>query len=134
MNNLAKKYAQALFESIEKKEDKKEIEVILDNFVKELVKNNKESQLKQIIDQFNYLWNKNKKVTEAKIISAQKLDKKIIDNLKKYIKEKTNSNEVEIIEDIDKEIKGGIILHFDGKIIDLSLKNKLLLLKNTLNS
>lgn len=60
-------------------------------------------------------------VTSAEVVTAQKLDDKLIVQLKGVLKEKLN-RDIEIKTMEDKEIIGGIILRFGSLRLDLSFK------------
>jgi F-type H+-transporting ATPase subunit delta len=77
--------------------------------------------------------NKIKKQEDVEVISAVKLDDKTISTIEKKISSKLNMK-VSINNIIDQSILGGIIIHVQDYVIDLSLKGKLEGLKENLES
>ncbi len=128
-----RQYAQSLLESVKEK-DNKEAKKIIKNLADVLMANNQKSQLGKIIRNFNSLWNKEKNIVEAEIISAEELNKKTLEILKKIIQEKTGSGyTIELSEKIDKNIKGGFIIRLGDKILDASLAGRIRELEKTIN-
>jgi F-type H+-transporting ATPase subunit delta len=127
-----KKYALALYESVALEEGA--IENLLKNFVKILVKNNDLSKAKKIEIEFNKIWNKKKGIVDANIISAKKTDKETLEIIENYIKKISGSPNVNMQEEIDKNMIGGIIIKYEDKILDGSLRTSLKTLKEKLSA
>ncbi len=118
-----KQYASLLYDLTEGKSEK-EISSALQKFSNLLKKNNHLSKLSLILEEFNTIWNKKKNIVEANIFSAREIDsdlKKIIIN---YIKKSSGASEVVLGEEIDSDILGGVVIKYQDKIIDNSLKNR----------
>jgi F-type H+-transporting ATPase subunit delta len=127
-----KKYALALYESVALEEGA--IENLLKNFVKILVKNNDLSKAKKIEIEFNKIWNKKKGIVDANIISAKKTDQETLEIIENYIKKISGSPNVNMQEEIDKDMIGGIIIKYEDKILDGSLRTGLKTLKEKLSA
>jgi F-type H+-transporting ATPase subunit delta len=127
-----KKYALALYESVALEEGA--IENLLKNFVKILVKNNDLSKAKKIEIEFNKIWNKKKGIVDANIISAKKTDQETLEIIENYIKKISGSPNVNMQEEIDKNMIGGIIIKYEDKILDGSLRTSLKTLKEKLSA
>lgn len=127
-----KKYALALYESVALEEGS--IENLLKNFVKILAKNNDLSKAKKIEIEFNKIWNKKKGIVDANIISAKKTDKETLEIIENYIKKISGSPNVNMQEEIDKDMIGGIIIKYEDKILDGSLRTSLKTLKEKLSA
>lgn len=127
-----KKYALALYESVALEEGA--IENLLKNFVKILAKNNDLSKAKKIEIEFNKIWNKKKGIVDANIISAKKTDKETLEIIENYIKKISGSPNVNMQEEIDKDMIGGIIIKYEDKILDGSLRTSLKTLKEKLSA
>jgi F-type H+-transporting ATPase subunit delta len=127
-----KKYALALYESVALEEGA--IENLLKNFVKILVKNNDLSKAKKIEIEFNKIWNKKKGIVDANIISAKKTDQETLEIIENYIKKISGSPNVNMQEEIDKDMIGGIIIKYEDKILDGSLRTSLKTLKEKLSA
>ncbi len=132
MRISSKQYAQALLETLKQEEDKKNIDKILDQFVQVLAQNNDLSQKEQILRVFNRIWNREKGIVEAEIISAYPVSKELSKKLKEVINKEVGDKQVFIKEKTDSSIKGGVVIKFDDKIIDASLKERVKQLKNHL--
>jgi F-type H+-transporting ATPase subunit delta len=127
-----KKYALALYESVALEEGS--IENLLKNFVKILAKNNDLSKAKKIEIEFNKIWNKKKGIVDANIISAKKTDQETLEIIENYINKISGSPNVNMQEEIDKNMIGGIIIKYEDKILDGSLRTSLKTLKEKLSA
>ncbi len=116
-------YAMALHETVEESPEGK-MEMIVKNFVKVVFNNGDGNKIDDIIFQFNKVWNKKHDITEAEIVTARKIDKKLTERVKQYILQKTNAKTIDIKENIDEKILGGIIIKYDDYITDFSLTKK----------
>ena len=125
-------YAQALFELLKQKKEPQESQVIIDNFVAILIKNNDAYKLEKIISNFKELWNKEFLVVQAEINSFYELDVATEKILLDYIKKMSNAKTVELEKIINKDILGGVVIKYSDKIFDASLKTSLIKLKETL--
>ena len=124
-------YATALYESAKGK-SQSEINGILANFVKVLAKNNQVKNIDSIISKFKEIWNKKEGIVEAEIVSREKLNSKLVNQLVSYIGKKYKSEKVEIIEKIDSNIKGGIIVKVGDEVMDGSISGQLKRLNSSL--
>lgn len=128
-----KQYAEALYESVREK-SKKEIEQILDNFVKVLIVNSDTFKAESIMNEFNKVWNNKEGIVEAKILTAKKLDKKTLSLLNSYLMEILKVKKVNIQASEDEKLLGGVIIKYNDKILDGSIKTKLNTLGNKLKN
>jgi len=119
-----KQYALSLFESLKDK-DKKEAEEIIKKFAQVLVDNNQASQVEKIISYFSNLWGKENGLVEAEIVSARKLDNKVVKLLNDYIVRLSDAKKVSIEERVDPNIIGGVVIKYGDKIMDNSLKTEI---------
>ena len=128
-----KQYASALYESAKGK-SQKEINSAISNFVKILAKNNKIKNVSSIINKFREIWNKKEGIVEAEVATSRKLESSQVHKVESFIKEKYRAEKVEIIEKIDSNIKGGIIVRVGDEVMDGSVSRSLKELKNKLAS
>lgn len=128
MKISAKKYAQTLYELTEGK-NKKEIELVLENFVKVLVSNRDTGKTDEVIEQFQEIWNRKNQIVEAKAVTSTSADKDTLGVVKDYIKNSTQAEEVILDYDVDENILGGVIMRYKDKVIDASLANQVKQLK-----
>jgi F-type H+-transporting ATPase subunit delta len=133
MKVSAKQYATVLLESLEGK-DEKQIGETLKKFAAVLRANNHLSLLGGIIRFFNEAWDKKNNTVEAEIVTARIISKEAIAELEKFIKARAGSDKVEMSETIDPSLLGGVVLRYGNKSLDLSLKDKLVKLKESLVS
>ena len=133
MKASAEQYARVLLETLEGKSEKEAKKIIAD-FVVVLGKNRELNQEKEIIEFFQNIWDKEHGELPAELLSARSLDKTSKDSVVDYIKDKTEAKKVILEEKINKDIIGGFILRYNGKIIDGSLRNSLNQLKLKISS
>jgi len=86
-----------------------------------------------IYNKFVLLVNKIKTQIMVEVVSAIKLDDKLMKEIKKNIDEKTNLD-TRLKNVVDKNIIGGLLIKIGDKIIDLSVKSKINDLKTRLHS
>jgi len=128
MKITSRQYAQALYD-LTKDKQLAEIKQITKKFVELLINNRDLSKAKEISNRFQKIWLREENIVEANIVSARKLDKDVIKSVSDYIKKTTKAKELIIKEDIDKNILGGVIIKYQDKIMDGSIKTKLIELK-----
>ena len=132
MKFSARQYAQALYEAVASTSSK-DLNQVLDNFVKVLVENNDLRLFDEIAKEFHKTELKSKGVTEAEVISARPLnaenEKQILDVLNEYVKGK-----VELRNNLDENLVGGVVIQVDDLMIDASVKNGLEQLRNELST
>jgi F-type H+-transporting ATPase subunit delta len=124
-------YAQVLYEATKGKSHD-EINSVLSDFLKVLVKNNKLKNINLIIKKFDDVWNKEEGIVEAEITSREELSHQLINILTKKIQDKYRAREVLINNKIDKNIKGGIIIQIGDEVLDSSVAGQLKRLKSKL--
>lgn len=123
MSNLSKKqYAKILKNLVD---DAGEIEVVSDLFFEFVQKTTSLAAMHGILEEYKKL-NERKKVS---VTSKTKLDNEI----KKEIESAFGEN-IEIIEQVDPEMIGGIKIQTETHIFDASVTNQLQSLKQKLNS
>ncbi len=132
MKISAKQYALALYESIDGKE-KKDLDKILDNFVREIMNAGFYSKVDLILEKFHEIWNEKNNEVEAKIVSARELEKVEQDLVLKMLKEKTRAQKISLDMKVDPLIIGGMKIEYNGKVLDMSFREKLKQLKIELN-
>lgn len=135
MKITPKQYGEALYQAVKGlpagKAGKKDSQVKsgIENFIKVLVSNNDISKLDKIVEQFGKIWNREESIVEAEITSARELDKKIIKLLNGYIAELSEAEKIILKQSVNKNILGGVIIKYEDKVLDGSLRMKLEALK-----
>jgi len=131
MKVTPKEYAVGLFNSIYGK-DGGEVKNIINKFVNLLIKNNDLSKSGKISEIFSSLWNEAEEVVESEVITAKKLDGESIETLKDFLIKQSYAKKVTIKEKIDRNILGGMIIRYNDKVLDKSLKTKIKNLSNSI--
>ncbi len=126
--NNYKDYAAALYEVTK---DLKEADVYeaLQEFVKLLVRDNKLKKAPLILEHFEKIYQRENGIIPLKVITAKLLAEK---NKNKIIS--VFGGKVELVESIDPDIVGGVIITAEDIILDGSIKKQLQLLKTQLTA
>lgn len=119
-------YARALYQVLEEAE-KNDTETYIQNLNHILLKNNDLNLMDKIIEKFDEIDKKKKGILKIKISSAKKLDNHEIERLKRLMNSK-----VEIKENIDRDLIGGLKIEIGDLLIDGSIKTKINQLKQNL--
>lgn len=131
MKITSKQYAQTLYDFTDG-QSQSEIEKSVADFARHIYKNRKLKLAEKIIEQFGKIYNKEKNIIEAEVVSRQKLDEAFVKKVKHYIKEKYQAKEVVLKNIIDESVKGGMIVKVGDEVIDNSVRERLNELKNIL--
>jgi F-type H+-transporting ATPase subunit delta len=128
----AKKYAISLYEAtLGVKEPG--LPVMMDNFVKLLIKNNAFSQAPKIMVAFDEYAKEKEGILDVEARSAKPLaqteKEKVIHHLQTALNKKIHLKEI-----VDHKLIGGIVLHYQDTVIDGSIKKRLEVLKENLIS
>ena len=132
MKITIKQYAQSLYEVLAEIESEADVKVALNNFVKLLSARRSLNKTGKIIAEFEKIWNREQGIVEGELVSAKKLDNGIIELLNCHIVKLLSIKEVNLANQIDKNILGGFIVKVGDTVIDGSVKNQLNNLKNKL--
>ena len=124
MKISTKQYAQALYELTLGKSES-EVGIVVEKFVKELVKNNQTKSATKIIDNFNNIYNRENGIIEAEIESREQLQTEVLEKIEKYLIKKYNAKQIILNKKINHEIKGGVIIKAGDEITDLSVAGSL---------
>ena len=123
-----KQFAQALYESVKDKK-KSEAKTILQSFVVLLHKEGAMSRAEQIMKEFVGLFNKEEGIVSAQVKSLNKLEKRSRVQVENFVQELTKSKTVELSEEEDKTVLGGLVIKYGDKILDGSLRTRVSRLK-----
>lgn len=118
--------------TIDAKERKQIIESIFDevvskeitNFLYILIDKRRIGQIKGIISSFEKICDENNGVTNGEIVSAVPLNDIQLERFEKETSTLLNKK-VKLGNSIDESILGGVVIYFDGKLIDASLRGRL---------
>ena len=121
MKLTAKNYAKILYLStIDLPKEK--LENVIKNFIKLLIKNNSLNLIEEIINEFKRYFEKEKGIVRLKIISAFSLDHQIVEKALTFLDIKKELANIEL--QVDKNLIGGLVLKFDDKILDISVRSQ----------
>ena len=124
MKITAKQYAESLYEAVQDKNNS-QIKNSINNFFSILIQNNDIAKAEEIAKEFEKIWNTEQGIIEAEVVSAKELNNKIVKLLNNYIAELSGSEKVILNQKINKDILGGVIIKYEDKILDGSLRAKL---------
>jgi len=105
---------------IAKKIFSKKIEPLSLNFLDLIANNGREEVFQEIVKRFINLYDEVRGVEVARVISAVKLDKKILSRIQKHVAALTGKD-IEIVEEINEDIIGGYILKIGDYQYDASV-------------
>jgi F-type H+-transporting ATPase subunit delta len=131
MKVTASQYANTLYELTDGK-SKQEVDGVIAGFLKVVQKNNQLKMAGKIIEKFNAIYNQKNGIVEAEITSREMLDEDVSNKLRNYVSTKYKAKEVVLINKIDDQIKGGIIIKVGDEILDASVANRVAMLKKEL--
>ncbi|MBP5426478.1 MAG: ATP synthase F1 subunit delta [Clostridiales bacterium] len=99
------------------------------NFVKLLIDKDCIKFLSSIEKSYNKLYNDYHNIIELRVTSALELDEAEIQAIKRKYKEKFCDFDIDVINVVDKSIIGGIRIEYKDRVIDATLRTKLMNLK-----
>jgi len=128
-----RQYAQSLFEATSDK-DGKALAAALKNFVVILNRDRVLNKASEIIKCFQEICDQATGEMAVEVTTARALNKSSQDLIVNYLKSRTDAKKINLSSIIDKSLIGGFILRYDSKVIDGSLKNSLVTLKNKISN
>jgi len=128
-----KQYAESLYEAISGKSDQ-EIKKSIHNFGLILMRQNDLNRGTEIIESFQKLWDKEHGELSAELDSARELEPEAKKIIIEYLTKKTNALKINLQEKINKKLLGGFILRYNSRVLDGSLLNNLVNLKNKISN
>ncbi|MEK7558177.1 MAG: ATP synthase F1 subunit delta [Patescibacteria group bacterium] len=131
MKTTAKQYAQYFYQIVRDKENE-QLKDAVKEFAVVLKNNNDLAKANQIIELFVEIWNFEKRIVEAEITSAKKINIKTEELLIDYLKKLSKAEEILIKQKVDQSLLGGVIIKYRDKVLDGSVKATLDELKNKL--
>ncbi len=124
MKISAKKYAEALLVSLEGKGEKevsRQIGVLLD-----LMKaNGDKKKTTMLVKYFSELWDAKNNISVVDVTTALPMDKSTQKHVREYVKDKFQTEKVEINMSVDAKVLGGVLIRKNDKVYDGSLKTRL---------
>ncbi|NCA93296.1 hypothetical protein EOM82_08720, partial [bacterium] len=115
MKANVKQYARSLFELLEGKNES-EAKGLIANFVAFLYRRQDLDKAKAIINELESLYDGADGLTRAELWSSRPLDGQVKSKISAYIKSKSGKSDVELSENIDKDLIGGFVLRYKGLV------------------
>lgn len=103
---------------------KERVSIEMVNFLYILIDKRRESNILDIVDQYKRLFDEHENIVKVVAMTAVPMEKKAIAKLATVLGNKL-SKKVELTNEVDSSILGGVLLKFENKIIDGSLKGQL---------
>lgn len=125
-----KKYAISLYESLQVIE-KEKIPEVIKSFVALLARNKDLKKADKIIKAFRDYLNEQERILEVSAISAWPLDSQFREEIIKHLTNFLNK-EIELKEQTDKSLIGGVVLKYGDVVVDGSVKKRIELLADSL--
>jgi F-type H+-transporting ATPase subunit delta len=97
---------------------------LVHKFISLIAQKNRQSMIDQIVNSFIQVYNEYAGIIEAKVSVAQKLTDKQLSDVKDKI-ETVTDKKVQITEEVDPELKGGMAIKISDTVIDGTIKHKL---------
>ena len=94
------------------------------NFLLLILDNKREGSFYDIFRDFDDIYRKSKNIEKAKITSVEKLDKDTVESILKTLEASFNTN-VELEEEVNADLIGGLIIQVEDKKYDFSIAGKL---------
>lgn len=132
MKRTPKKYAESLIQVLQEAENKDQ-DIVLDNFVRLLIKNNDLDLFPKIAEEYEKLEMVKQGVKKVKVVSAHKLDGPEEEQIKAKI-ESILDSKVQLEKEVDENVVGGVVIKADDWVLDASLKNYLKKLSKSMQS
>ena len=95
------------------------------NFINFLVEKRREAELALVAEQFIAAYDQMKGIARATVISAIPLSKEALDKLGAYVKGMIGSGEIEMVNEVDASIIGGVVIKHEDKLLDMSVAKEL---------
>lgn len=126
-------YSKLLYELTAGK-SRQDINNIIVKFTEQLIKNRQLKLSDKIIEKFSEIYNKENGIVEAEIVSREKLSTGVRTLVRTYVSNKYKAKKVVLVPNIDKSIKGGIIVKVGDEILDASINKQLINLNKLLKT
>ena len=94
------------------------------NFLQLLAEKHRMPAIFRIRQRFDELWAKAEKRLEVRLTSAVELDQKIVDQVGEQIERQTDRS-IDLTNEVDPDILGGLVLRVGNRVLDASLRSKL---------
>ncbi len=126
-------FAHPKISGLDKKQTLEKVvnDILLLNFLKVLVDNDRFSLIEAISLEYKDILNNLNQIMNVNVVSNKPLNKINLDKIKNKLKEKYN-RKIQIEEIIDRNIIGGFRIEFEGNVIDETINKQLNDIKSSL--
>ncbi|MBA3649789.1 MAG: ATP synthase F1 subunit delta [Chitinophagales bacterium] len=101
------------------------LDIILQTFLKLLIKKKREQYLPSVIEEFILAYNKYNKITPVYFTTAIPLEPETLNRLRELFVSGSESSNLEVHTEVDENIIGGFIFKYEDKMIDGSIRHQL---------
>ncbi|MEW8972572.1 MAG: F0F1 ATP synthase subunit delta [Tissierellaceae bacterium] len=126
---VSKNEKKSLIETIFEKKISKE----MINFLYIIIDKRRESYLFEIIQEYKAIFNEFKEIVDVVAITAVPMDEQAKNKLSIVLKNKLNKN-IQLSNEVDKSIIGGVLLKMNDKVVDSTLTSQLKSMEAVLKS
>lgn len=126
---VSKNEKKSLIETIFGKKTSKE----MINFLYIIIDKRRESYLFEIIQEYKAIFNEFKEIVDVVAITAVPMDEQAKNKLSIVLKNKLNKN-IQLSNEVDKSIIGGVLLKMSDKVVDSTLTSQLKSMEAVLKS
>lgn len=119
----SKKYAISLYESLQDGK-KNKIPVMIQSFVKLLVRNKDLKKADKVIKAFRDYTNEQENILAVSVFSVDKLDRQLKTEIIRHLKS-SFQKEIELQEYLDQDLIGGMVLKYGDVVADGSVKKRI---------
>ena len=97
-----------------------------------MAEKHRESMIPEMGVAFLRMYNNHNQIVEVTVESAVALDKKTIGDIETYVKAESNAKTIQLTQNINPSLIGGLTIEFGGKIYDNTVSNQLRKIKKEL--
>lgn len=135
-NDFYKMIASPLVDLNEKLKVIREVFSSMDSTFKEflcvLVRNDRFASIEQITEEYNQMLSDYNSILKVEVISSEKLSKERLNEVMKSLEQRYPDKKLKIVNTVNPKILSGLQIICNGQSLDISLKNRLSKLKNSL--
>lgn len=124
MKISARQYAQTLYD-LTKDANREVIAEIIERFVREMKKNGHIKNGKQVMTQFEAIYDAERHNVKAQVITARPISPMQQQQIDAYIKAKYKAQTVDVVYVQDKTIIGGMIISAGDEVHDASIRKRI---------
>ena len=126
-------YAQTLLDLTDGKSEQEILDIVA-KFAEQLKKDGQLKNADKIMEKFSEIYNKKNGIVKAEVVTRYKLQDEKLKEIESYIKTKYEAKSVELVEVINEDIKGGIVIRVGDEVLDASVGGQLEKLRKLLAS